>query len=187
MPYCTHCSAKIPAGRRYCYPHYQAALRDFTREQQQFRQAQAAWAALTPVERDARHHQAEQEQIMALAGAAGLVLGGLAWYGLAQHWRVDGLAGLCLLFAAASVCAQWTPLRQALGRLMRVWIVAMPALFMGALALPVLALISGWVAQHWQGLALLAACGVLGVHLWQEGIGAHHVSGEPQPPLEPQP
>lgn len=187
MPFCTHCSARIPAGHRYCHPHHQAVLRAFTHRQARFQQARAEWMTLTPLQRAARHRAAEVQEVTVLAGAAGLLLGGTLWQALAQRGAIDGPAGLCLLLLATGLCAQWDALRHRLGRAMRALVVAAPGLLVAALALLGLALLSGLVARHWQGLALLASLGVIGHSLWREYTGAHHVNAEPRPPAAPQP
>lgn len=185
MPCCARCSAKIPAGRHYCHPHYQEALRDYERELHQYQLDRQAWEALTHKEKQRRNMMAEANEVATFATLVGLGFGSLGWYSLHLYHPIDALWGLLLLIITAGLCGNWAPLRQAVGRPARAGFVTLPALLIAGFFLVVLALISELVARHWRELSLVFGIVIAGVSLIREHAGLHQTTGEPHLPLEP--
>lgn len=185
MPRCARCSAEIPAGRHYCHPHYQEALRDHERELEQYQRDRQAWEALSPEEKHHRSMMAETDEVATFATLVGLGIGGFAWYTFHHYHPIDGLWGLLLVIITACFCGNWTPLRQAIGRPARACFVAFPTLLIAGLVLMVLVLISELVARHWRELSLVFGIVIVGASLIRELAGLHQTTGEPHLPLEP--
>lgn len=187
MPTCLHCSARIPAGRNYCHPHYVEALRLHDRNVASYLEALDRWHKLTPTERAARDLDAESDELCVMATLVALVLGGFIWYQAYAWLRIDGLVGLGILLATAMALLFWEPARYLAGKLARASFVMLPPLLGCLGALAVLCLVSGIVRSH----ALPLFFGIVGL-LWigsliMEWSGRHHASGMPNYPAEPRP
>ncbi|MDP2227100.1 MAG: hypothetical protein Q8J78_06450 [Moraxellaceae bacterium] len=187
MPTCLHCSARIPAGRTYCHPHYQEALRHHDERVVAYRYAKDHWNRLGAATRTIRDQQAEDDELSAMASLVAVLIGGYLWFLMATLVRIDGLWGLVIMFCTGYFMLSWSPARRVTGKLARAAVVALPSLICSMISLGALCIVSDAVRGHALPLLLGTLVVVLGNSLFREWSGRHQASGMPVHPVEPRP
>lgn len=187
MARCERCSAKVPAGRSYCHPHYIEAIRRYESDLVAYEEHMKAWSALSDKDKKQAHIQAEDEVMTFITVVTGLVAGAVFWWWLNHLYAIDGLYGLALMAAVCGFLVTVTPLKRLIGRFARTLAYAILHFVILSVLIGGLSLISDLVSEYKQWLFVVSAVLVIMVAASDELRGRHHASGGPVEPVEPMP